>query len=469
MPARPSSTATPGQAGPSSLPSVPAASPTAPVNGVLGQLAAQTVDVDRLSRAVEDYGLTWFIEASEVTETQFYYSDQRRAFSEYRQQVLERCWNAYIECHGKLLPDGHLGFSMLSLPMDVASPTPELVMNLIQAALLHAFVSLGAVHLAYWSRKRGVASTEQHLVGAHALLQLSTNAMLQALELEHRVKGDSEWEKEMQSRLSMAMGFQVTSRIIAADPLGPASLKLECDWVKRTRLDIPDDLSPITLEVLQVVLLDAIYALIRGERSWLETGPEWLETITVTSRLIPEGNGISIEMAKYLLQTVRVLYDFGSDRNDEDDRREAERQKQMKALYDTLTGPVLVDIYGSAHSPRVQTGDLLYRQALICIIGVDGFGMSPSDPPIVAGCDAILELFAEAVYGDIYTVRWMLPLLVGGGLAPEDRRADVQRIFDAMADTCGCHDIDAARAWTEMAWERGRATWRGGGIPLLLS
>lgn len=449
-------------------PALPAASPSGPIGAALGHLSPQPVDVDRLARAVEDYGLTWFIEASEVTETQFYYSDQRRAFSEYRQMVLERCWNAYIECHGKLLPDGLPGFSMLSTSMEILNPTQDVINNLMQAALLHAFVAVGAVHLAYWSRKRGVASTDQHLSGALALLQLSTNALLQVLELCPEVETDDDWIEEMHYRMAMTMGFQVMCRIIAADPLGPATLKMECDWVKRAQPAIPNNLSPVTMEVVQVVLLDALYALIRGEASWLEIEPEWLDSISVTSRLIPEGYGISVEMAKYLLETVCCLYgpEGRYERSSSAERSErTPRQRRMKALYDTLTNSVLVDIYASAHSPRVQIGDLLYRQALICIIAMDGFGLPATDPQLVRGCDAILELFAEAVYGDIYTVRWMLPLLVGGGLAPEDRRPEVQRIFDAMADTCGCHDIDAARAWTEKAW--GRDTWRGSGVPLL--
>lgn len=507
--------------------SLPAASPSGPIAASLGHLTPQPVDVDRLARAVEDYGLTWFIEASEVAEAQFYFSDQRRAFGEYRQMVLARCWNAYIECHGKLLPDGLPGFSMLSMPVEIANPTPDVVNNLMQAALLHAFVAVGAVHLAYWSSKRGVASTEQHMSGALALIQLSTNALLQVIELSPDVESTDEWVEEMDYRMAMTMGFQVMCRIISADPLGPAALQMECEWVRRAAPSIPNNLSPVTMEVVQAVLHDALYSLVRGEASWLEMEPEWLDNFSITRRLIPEVYGFSVEMAKIMLETVRCLYgsdgrdgregsergerggssrdraplhedpdrggrdwagpsDRDRDRNLDRDRGEAndhvartdrdrgqstdrlrsDRHRRLKSLYDTLTNSVLVDIYASAHSPRVQIGDLLYRQALIIIIAMDGFGVPPSDPQIMRGCDAILELYAEAVYGDIYTVRWMLPLLVGGGLAPEDRRPEVQRIFDAMADTVGCHDIDAARLWTEDAWGR-EHTWRGGGVPLL--
>lgn len=166
-------------------------------------------------------------------------------------------------------------------------------------------------------------------------------------------------------------------------------------------------------------------------------------------------------MAKYILDTVSILY--GPPMPD--------RSARLQALHRTLTTSLLVDIYASAHPARVQTGDMLYRQALICLVCLDGLGLAPDDKQLVAASDAILELFAEAVYGDIYTVRWTLPLLIGGGLAqklsPEqekrgerDRRAEAGRIFDAMADTCGCADIEAARLVTEKVWER-RDSGRG--------
>lgn len=196
-------------------------------------------------------------------------------------------------------------------------------------------------------------------------------------------------------------------------------------------------------------------ALERGEPSFIPPDVAWLDSIPIASRLIPEGYGISLEMGKYILETVSVLYGPPT----------PDRATRLQALYRTLTTSLLVDIYASAHPARVQTGDMLYRQALICLVCLDGLGLSPDDKQLVAASDAILELFAEAVYGDIYTVRWTLPLLIGGGLAqklsPEqekrgerDRRAEAGRIFDAMADTCGCADIEAARLVTEKVWER---------------
>lgn len=194
-------------------------------------------------------------------------------------------------------------------------------------------------------------------------------------------------------------------------------------------------------------------ALTRGEPSFLPPDAAWLDSIPVAHRLIPEGYGISLEMGKFLLETVAVLY-----------RPCVDRADRLASLHRTLSS-ALVDIYASAHPARVQAGDMLYRQALICLVCLDGLGLSADDPQLVAASDAILELFAEAVYGDIYTVRWAFPLLVGGGLArrlsaeeresgERDRRAEAGRIFDAMADTCGLADIEAARALTEQVWER---------------
>lgn len=204
-------------------------------------------------------------------------------------------------------------------------------------------------------------------------------------------------------------------------------------------------------------------ALTRGEPGFLPPDPAWLDTIPILQRIIPEGYGISLEMAKYIIETVAVLYG----------PRIEDRATRLEALHRTLTTSVLVDIYASAHPARVQTGDMLYRQALICVVCLDGLGLSPDDQQLVAASDAILELFAEAVHGDIYTVRWALPLLIGGGLAPKqneeqaargerDRRAEAGRIFDAMADTCGLGDIEAARLLTEKVWERKDAgkSWR---------
>lgn len=168
-------------------------------------------------------------------------------------------------------------------------------------------------------------------------------------------------------------------------------------------------------------------------------------------------------MAKCIIETAGALYGPRTD----------DRPMRLQTLYRTLTTSVLVDIYASAHPARVQTGDMLYRQALICLLSIDGLGVPPDDKRLVAASDAILELFAEAVYGDIYTVRWAMPLLIGGGLAQRltpaqvasgdrDRRSEAERIFDAMADTCGLGDIEAARLLTEKVWERRDAgkLWR---------
>ncbi|BEJ03683.1 hypothetical protein CcaverHIS641_0108580 [Cutaneotrichosporon cavernicola] len=442
------------------------------------QLRPQTVDAEALSTLVDTHGLTWFMNAAEIVEKQVLASNQRRAFTEYRHAVLERCWNAYINYNGKLpleLPstpvDTHTPGqfasavnSMLALPgLDsLSSPsaeaiTPEQLADLTQAALLHAFVSVGATHYAYWAGKRGEAS-EDHMRGGAALIQLSTNALLQVLRLqEAQAARHEEWEEEIDAKLLLAFSLAVTYRVCAVDPLGPATLRLECEWIARRGgpgAMISDAvLTPAQMELIPAVLNDAIYALQRGEPSFLPPDAAWLDTIPVAHRLIPEGYGISLEMAKFLLETVAVLYGPCADRAD-----------RLTALHNTLSN-ALVDIYASAHPARVQAGDMLYRQALICLVCLDGLDVPPDDPQLVSASDAILELFAEVVYGDIYTVRWALPLLVGGGLARKlseeerergerDRRDEAGRIFDAMADTCGLADIEAARALTEQVWER---------------
>ncbi|GMK54796.1 hypothetical protein CspeluHIS016_0113820 [Cutaneotrichosporon spelunceum] len=456
-------------------PAVPSLYPDPPDSA---QLRPQSVDAEALSMLVDTHGLTWFMNAAEIVEKQVLASNQRRAFTEYRHAVLERCWNAYINYNGKLpveLPTTSVDTpgqftsavnSMIALPgLDtLSSPSaeaikPEQLVDLTQAALLHAFVAVGATHYAYWAGKRGEPSDE-HARGAAALIQLSTNALLQVLRLqEAQAARHEEWEEEIDAKLLFAFSLAVTYRVCAVDPLGPATLKLECEWIARRGgpgAMISDAvLTPAQMELIPVVLNDAIckYALQRGEPSFLPPDAAWLDTIPVAHRLIPEGYGISLEMAKFLLETVAVLYGPCEGRAD-----------RLKSLHSTLSN-ALVDIYASAHPARVQAGDMLYRQALICLVCLDGLGLPADDPQLTSASDAILELFAEVVYGDIYTVRWALPLLVGGSLARKlteeergrgerDRRAEAGRIFDAMADTCGLADIEAARALTEQVWER---------------
>ncbi len=245
------------------------------------QLGPRTVDADALSALVDTHGLTWFMNAAEIVEKQVLASNQRRAFTEYRHAVLERCWKAYINYNGKLpleLPStpadtpGQLASamsSMLALPgLDsLSSPsaeavTPEQLADLTQAALLYAFVCVGATHYAYWAGKRGEPS-EDHVRGGAALIQLSMNALLQVLRLqEARTARDEEWEEEINAKLLLAFSLAVTYRVCAIDPHGPATLRLECEWIMRRggpAAMIRDAvLTPAQMELIPAVLNDAI-------------------------------------------------------------------------------------------------------------------------------------------------------------------------------------------------------------------
>lgn len=262
-------------------------------SGPHAKIVSRAVDADALSHLVDAHGLTWFINATEVVEKQVLSSNQIRAFTEYRQAVLERCWNAYINYHGKLplslpstpatSPDAVLltsaMTSMIALPgLTSTSPsvvegttvTPEQLADLTQSALLHAFVSVGATHYAYWAARRGESADEHHRGGA-ALIQLSTNALLQVLRLQDRVsRGEiamtptdsDDWEEEIQAKLLITLCMQVTYRIIAADPLGPANLRLECDWVAGrggpAAMIKGGNPTPAQMELIPAVLNDAI-------------------------------------------------------------------------------------------------------------------------------------------------------------------------------------------------------------------
>lgn len=260
------------------------------------QLTPQTVDAEALSLLVETHGLTWFMNATEIVEKQVLASNQRRAFTEYRQAVLERCWNAYINCHGKLplslpstpsvtsaeTPTGFVSAmsSMIALPglatlpspsiSDGATVTPQQIADLVQAALLHAFVSVGALHYSYWAGKRGEAN-DDHIRGGASLIQLSTNALLQVLRLQDLVSRGQltmtladldDWEEEIEAKLLMAMCLALTYRICAADPLGPATLRLECEFIAKRGgppgMVAGPNLTPAQMEIITVILNDAI-------------------------------------------------------------------------------------------------------------------------------------------------------------------------------------------------------------------
>jgi hypothetical protein len=62
----------------------------------------------------------------------------------------------------------------------------------------------------------------------------------------------------------------------------------------------------------------------------------------------------------------------------------------------------------------------------------------------------------------MYTIRWLLSMIVGSCLCAPDRRPAVLDIYDSMAATCGCDDIGVARRLTQEVWSRrdaGRADW----------
>lgn len=148
--------------------------------------------------------------------------------------------------------------------------TPEQIADLTQSALLHAFVSVGATHYAYWAARRGVAADEHHRGGA-ALIQLSTNALLQVLALQDRIaRGEitmlppdaDDWEEEIEAKVLMTLCLQVTYRILAADPLGPATLRLESEWIAGrggpAKMIKGVNPTPAQMELIPAVLNDAI-------------------------------------------------------------------------------------------------------------------------------------------------------------------------------------------------------------------
>lgn len=249
---------------------------------------------------MDKHGLTWFINATEIVENQVLSSNQRQAFKEYRQAVLERCWNAYINCHGKLplsLPstpsvasaDTPTNFlsamnSMIGLPglSTLSSPegtmiTPQQIADLTQAALLHAFVAHGAMHYAYWAGKRGEPA-EEHQRGGASLMQLSTNALLQVLQLRERIAPGElaispaeldDWEEEIEAKLLMTTSFSITYRVCAADVLGPATLRLQCELIAQrggpAAIIQGMHLTPAQTEVISTVINDGIC---ERYRSW---------------------------------------------------------------------------------------------------------------------------------------------------------------------------------------------------------
>lgn len=76
--------------------------------------------------------------------------------------------------------------------------------------------------------------------------------------------------------------------------------------------------------------------------------------------------------------------------------------------------------------------------------------------------DAILELFSEAVCDGTYTVRWLLPMIVGACVCSAERRQCVIELYELMAGTCGSDDIAVAQRLTEEVWARrdaGREDW----------
>jgi len=96
------------------------------------------------------------------------------------------------------------------------------------------------------------------------------------------------------------------------------------------------------------------------------------------------------------------------------------------------------------------------------MVYIDGFGIPPDHAQVVTASDTILELFSEALCNGMYTVRWLLPMIVGSCLCKTERRQAVLDIYDSMSATCGCDDIAVARRLTQEVWARrdaGRPDW----------
>lgn len=78
--------------------------------------------------------------------------------------------------------------------------------NLASAALLYAFVAVGAFHYAYWAKVRRMPS-EEHYVGAYALGRLAYDA---ANRLVHLVKTDKYPDPDIEAKVFLSISLLVT-------------------------------------------------------------------------------------------------------------------------------------------------------------------------------------------------------------------------------------------------------------------
>ncbi|KAL1409905.1 lysine requiring protein [Vanrija albida] len=379
-------------------------------------IMSRRTDQDWLERCVDTNGLTWFIDASEVIDQRVLHSQQRKTCNDHRQTLLSTCWDAYLGFHGKI-----------PLVLDNVD-------DLVSTAILQAFVAVGAQHYAYRAKMR-MMPYEDHLAGAVAMSRLAVEATKRVIDSA----GPDGLAPLTEAKLLMAQSMAFTEGFG-----GPqASIK---------RLSADPRTAPSGLEVVSVAICEVIQSLVRGNPSDISPDGKvtWMEEFGPSHRIIPECFGFSLGMVQLMAQTVHVLY--GAEETTGPGH--IGNLERLKTLYRSLSTTSLVAIYASPQSPRVQAGDLLFRQTLCCLIYMDGFNLGPSDALVARASDAIVELLVDAVAQGIYTARWLLPIIVGGSLCAPERQDSVRSVFEAMALTCGCNDIHLSLRLVEEVWAR---------------
>ncbi|KAL1409363.1 hypothetical protein Q8F55_003345 [Vanrija albida] len=154
----------------------------------------------QLEQIVNQHGLTWFIDASEVLDQQVLASQQRRTFANHRQTVLAHCWDKYLSCQARIPLD----------PSAVSTSRDELA----TLALLYAFLSVGARHYAYWVKMK-MMPYEDHKIGGTVMLRLAVDALESLVEAETPAHDDAD-DVDIECKIIMALEISISSSVGAS-------------------------------------------------------------------------------------------------------------------------------------------------------------------------------------------------------------------------------------------------------------